>query len=199
MTHHVHVAGAGILQCLQFPGVWSALTHDAEIGTVLFLGNQRHHIVQEGALLLDDAADFLEVLIVDAGDHDRVDLDQHATLDQHLQSLLLAVVPVNPGINFRADLGIDTVDGDGDVIDVVLADLVYNVRQVQAVGGNTELDVRRLRGELAEGFQGTLRLGQRVTGAGNTEYGHLRNIRRHCHGLLHCLVGGQQLRHNARA
>ena len=56
---------------------------------MLGLGDQRHDVVQEGALGLDDLRHFLEMLVIDAGDQHRVDLDQDAARDQHLQALLL--------------------------------------------------------------------------------------------------------------
>ncbi|MNZ34030.1 hypothetical protein D3C78_514000 [compost metagenome] len=168
---------------------------------MLGFGDQRHDVVQEGALGLDDLADFLEVLVVDPGDQHRVDLHQDAALDQHLQAFLLAldedlrrlhaadalVVPVDPRVDLGADLRVHAVDGDGHVVDVVLGQLVHAVRQRQAIGGNAQLDVRRLLAEHAEGLEGALRVGQGIAGTGDAEHGHLRDGRRHRLDLPHRL------------
>ena len=109
---------------------------------MLGFGDQRHDVVQEGALGLDDLRHFLQVLVVDAGNHHRVDLDQDALGDQHLQSLLLLldedgrafasldalVLPEDPRIDLRAHIGVDAVDGDGHVVDVVLRQFVHLTR-----------------------------------------------------------------------
>ncbi len=42
------------------------------------------------------------------------------------------VVPEDPRVDLRAHRRVDHVDGDGDVVDVVLADLVDHLRQRQA-------------------------------------------------------------------
>jgi hypothetical protein len=89
--------------------------------------------------------------------------------------------------------------GDGHVVDVVLADLVDHFRQGQTIGGETQLDVRRLFGELAHGVEGLLRIGQSVAGAGNAEHGHLGNLAGHGQHLLHRLIGGELLADHTRA
>lgn len=48
------------------------------------------------------------------------------------------------------------------MLGVVLADLVDQLRECQAVGRDAEPDGRGLLGELAEGLQGALRIGQRI-------------------------------------
>ena len=53
------------------------------------LGDQRHHVVQEGALGLDDPRHLLQVFVIDAGDQHRIHLDQDAARHQHLQPFLL--------------------------------------------------------------------------------------------------------------
>ncbi len=70
VTHHIHVAGTGILQRLQLLSIGTTLSHDAEVSAVLLLGDEWHDVMQEGALLFDDAADFFQMLVVDTGDHD---------------------------------------------------------------------------------------------------------------------------------
>ncbi len=81
MPHHVHVAGAGFLQIHQLARGRPALAHDAIESAVFRFGDQRHDIMQKRALGLDDAADFRQMLVVDAGYHDRVDLHQNAACD----------------------------------------------------------------------------------------------------------------------
>ena len=139
VAHHVHVARAGILQRLQLVMSRSALAGEAVVGAVLGFGDQRHHVVQESALGFHDLRDFSQMLIVDAGDHHRIHLDQNALGDQHLQPLLLLldqdggafasldalVLPEDPRIDHRTHVGIDAVDGDGYMVDVVLRQFLY--------------------------------------------------------------------------
>ena len=82
MAHHVHIA-TGILKRGQLLLARAALPHDAIICAVFGFRDQRHDIVQKGTLGLDDLADVLQMLIVNAGNEDRVDLDQNAPLDEH--------------------------------------------------------------------------------------------------------------------
>ena len=110
------------------------------------------------------------------------------------------VVVEDPRVDLRADLGVHHVDGDGDVVDVVFGDLVDVVRQRQAVGGQAQLDVRRvLLRDQFEGLEGLRRIGQRVAGAGDAEHRHLRNGRGHRHHLLDRLFGRQALGDHAGA
>jgi len=137
MVHHpgfAALAGAGILQRAHLLGGRFNLPGEAVIGAVLGTGDQRHDVVQEGTLGLDDPVDFVEVFVVDSWNQYRVDFDQHPALDQHFQPLLLlgdqhfrclaasnpAMVPENPGIDPGADIRVDAIDGDGDMADVVL-------------------------------------------------------------------------------
>ena len=80
-----------------------------------------------------------------------------------------------------------------------LGQLVHGLRQGQAVGGDAQLDVRGVFGELAEGLERAFGVGERVAGAGDAEHGHLRNLRGDRHGLLHRLVRREQFRHHAGA
>ena len=173
---------------------------------MLGLGDQRHDVVQERPLALDGLADLRQVLVVDAGDHHRVHLHEDVAFDQHFQALLLAfdedrrpcpaadalVLPVDPGVDLRPDVGIDAVDRDGDVLDVGLGQLVDAVGQGEAVGRDAQLDVGGLLGQHAEGGEGPLRVGQRVAGAGNAQHGHLRDRGGDGHRLFHRLLGRQQ-------
>ena len=213
VAHHIHIPGAGVLQGLKFLMGGSALAHHTIEGAVLGLGNQRHHIVQEGPLGLDHAADFFQVLVVHTGDQDRIDLDQHAARHQHLQTLLLlldqdrhalaaldpAALPEDPGIDFDPYVRVHTVDGDGHMVDVVRAQFIHHVRECQPIGGDAQLDVRGLFRQLAEGVQGAPGVGQWIAGAGNAEHRHLGNIGGHRDDLLHRLIGGEDLGDDARA
>ena len=102
------------------------------------LRDQWHDVVQERALAFDDAAHLSQVLVVDARDHHGVHLDQHPFVDGHLEPPLLLIdqdargffasdptmVPKDPGIDLGPNLGIHAVDRDGQVIDVVLGELL---------------------------------------------------------------------------
>jgi hypothetical protein len=97
-----------------------------------------------------------------------------------------------------ADFGIDTVDGDGHMVDVVLGDFVHMLGQGQAVGGQAQLDVRCLVRQLPESLEGASGVGQGVTGAGDAQHGHLRNGGRHGQHFGDGLIRVQQLGHHAR-
>jgi hypothetical protein len=68
VPHHVHVACAGILQSLEFGRLRAALAHHAVEGAVPGLGDQRHDVVQEGSLGLDDLRHLRQMGIIDAGE-----------------------------------------------------------------------------------------------------------------------------------
>jgi hypothetical protein len=110
-----------------------------------------------------------------------------------------AVVPEDPGVDLLAHGRVHHVDGDGDVVDVVLADLVDVIGQSQAVGGQTELDVRGLFLQAAEGLEGLGRVGERVARSGDAQHRHLRDLAGHGQHLLDGLVGRELLRDHARA
>ena len=129
------------------------------------------------------------MLVVDPGDHHRIDLAEDAALGEHFEALQLAVgqklggldagvalvLPEHPGVDLGADLGIDHVDGDGDVIDVEPGNGVNMIGQRQPVGRQTQLDVGRGLGDQLERLEGLLGIGERIAGAGDTEHGHLRD------------------------
>ena len=91
MPHHVHLAFAAVLQRLQLLRGRAALAGEAEHRAVLGRGDQRHDVVQEGAARFDGPVDLDEMLVVDAGDHHRVDLAQNAALGEHFQAAQLVV------------------------------------------------------------------------------------------------------------
>ena len=214
VVHHpgpAALAGAGLLQRAHLLGGRFGLPSETVIGAVLRAGDQRHDVVQKRALGLDDPVDFVEVLVVDARNQHRVDLHQHAALDQHLQAFLLlgdenfrrlaapnaAMVPENPGINPRADVGVHTVDRDGDVTDAVFDQLLHLFRQRQPVGGHAQGQVGRFFRQFAERREHSFGIGQRIAGSGHTHHCQVRNCRAHRQRLLRRLFGGQQLRHHA--
>ena len=61
-------------------------------------------------------------------------------------------------VDFGGNVRIDGIDGDGHVIDIVLDEFIDAIRQGEAVGGNTELDVGGFLRELAEGLEGAFGL-----------------------------------------
>ena len=155
-------------------------------------GDQRHDVVQERAARLDGLVHLDEVLVVDARDHHRVDLAQNAALGQHLEAAHLVLrqdlggltaedalaVPEDPRIDLRADVRIDHVDGDRDVIDIVFGDRVDMLGQREAVRRQAQLDVGSGLRDQLEGLEGLLRIGERVARAGDAEHRHLRDRRR---------------------
>ena len=108
-----------------------------------------------------------------------------------LDASIALVLPIDPGIDLRADLRIDHVDCDRDVIDVEAGDRVDMIGQSQPICRQTELDVRRrLRNQL-EGLEGLFGIGERVAGAGDAENSHLRDCRRNGEHFLRRLLGSQ--------
>jgi hypothetical protein len=91
MPHHVHLAFAIVLQCFQFLCARSALALEAEHGAMLRRGDQRHDVVQECAARLDRLVDLDQMLVVDPGDHHRIDLAQDAALAQHVETQQLSL------------------------------------------------------------------------------------------------------------
>ncbi len=157
VAHHVHLAFAAVLQRLEFLRRRTALAVQSEHRAVLRRRDQRHDVVQESPAGLHRPVDFNQMLVIDPRNHHRVDLAQDAALGEHLQTLHLPlgqdprrlharvafVLVVDPGIDLRADFGIDHVDRDRHVIHVELLDRVHVIRQHQAVGRKAQLDVGR--------------------------------------------------------
>jgi hypothetical protein len=138
----------------------------------------------------------------------RARLHEDVALDEHLQPELLPldqdgrsvpaadplVLPVDPRVDPRSDVGIDAVDSDGDVLDVVFCQLVHAVGQGQAVRRDAQLDVGRLLRQHAKGGEGPFRVGQRIARTGDAQDGHLRDVGRDRPGLFHGLLRRQDLR-----
>ena len=108
-----------------------------------------------------------------------------------LDACVALVLPEDPGIDLRADLRIDHVDGDRDVIDIEAGDGVDMIGQSQPIGRETELDVRRGLRDQLEGLEGLFGIGERIAGAGDAKHRHLRDCRRNGEHLLRRLLGGQ--------
>ena len=121
------------------------MPHHAVESAMFGFGNQRHHVMQKCAFGFNNLADFRQMLIVYTGNHHRVDLNQNAFGNQHFQAFLLLfnqdfcgfyafnafIFPVNPRINLRADFRINAVNGDSDMIDIVLGQFLYRIGQRQ--------------------------------------------------------------------
>ena len=175
------------------------------------IGNQRHDVVQEGAARFDPAVDLDQVLVVDPGDHHRIDLGQNAARGQHFEAEHLPLVQdvrrldagpapvaeIDPGIDLRADLGIDHVDGDGHVVDVHRRQLVDVVGQREAVGRDAELDVGDDLGDRREGRLRLLPVVAGVARPGDAEHGELRHLVGDRDDLAPRLVGRQLFRDDA--
>lgn len=63
--------------------------------------------------------------------------------------------------------------------------------QGRAVGRKAQLDVGSNLADQAEGFEGLLRIGQRIAWPGNAQYGHLRDGAGDGEHFLRGLLGGQ--------
>ena len=65
VTHHVHLAFAGVLQGFELLRRRTALAVETEHRAVLGRGDERHDVVQEGAARLDRLVHLDQVLVVD--------------------------------------------------------------------------------------------------------------------------------------
>ena len=212
VPHQLHVAFALVLKRLQLLRGRAALAGQAEMGAVRRVGDQRHDVVQERAARLDLAVDVQQVLVVDAGDHHRVDLRQDAGVAQHFQAQHLAfvqdarrfdpgpalVVVEDPRVDVLTDFRIDHVDGDRDVVDVQALQAVDIVRQRQTVGREAQLDVGGELGELFESLDRLLGAGREaVAWAGDADHGKLRDLGGDREDFADGLFGGQLLADDA--
>jgi hypothetical protein len=125
---------------------------------VFRLGDQRHDVVQEGALGLDHLRHFGRCSSLTPGISTELTFTRmpravsisrpFCCCSMRIAARLAAhdafVLPEYPRVDLGADVGVDAVDGDGDVVDVVLGQLFDGLRQGEAVGGHAQLDVRRL-------------------------------------------------------
>ncbi len=98
------------------------------------------------------------MFVVNAGNHHRIHFNTNPLGNQHLQAFLLlvnqnlsafdafnpAVFPENPRINLGADFRIDTVNGNGDVVDVVFGKLFNRSRQGKAISRYAKFNIRRI-------------------------------------------------------
>lgn len=86
-------------------------------GAVPGRGDEQHQVVQEGAFGLDELGDRSQVHIVHAGDQHRVDLDQDAALDQHLQTLPLLLDEDTYAFESLPEAGRAGAQADSDQLD----------------------------------------------------------------------------------
>ena len=207
VAHQIGAAGQLVLQFLQLGGVGAALAAEAEGGAVRRIGDQRHDVVEEGAARLDRRVDLQQMLVVDAGDHHRIDLDQDPLGGQALKAFHLALVQdgrrLDPGmapaveedprIDPGADLGVDHVDGDGDVVDIVIGQGVHMVGHGQTVGRDAELEVGQRLFHRPEGLEGLAPVIHGIAGAGDAQHRKLWHLGRHRQYLARRLLGGQLL------
>ena len=89
VLHQIGAIREFLLQRLQLRGRRSALPCEAEVGAVRRIGDQRHDVVQEGATPSHLGVDLLQMLVVNAGDHHRIDLDQQTGGNGEIESLPL--------------------------------------------------------------------------------------------------------------
>ena len=127
--------------------------------------------MQEGAARLDCPVDLCQVMIVNAGNHHRIHLAENAALGQHLQaqqlalaqnpgrfhSLVPSLVEIDPGIDLRANLRIDHVNGDRHMIDLERLDSIDVFGEHKSVRRKTKLDVGSSLGHKLEGLKGSSR------------------------------------------
>ena len=87
------------------------------------------------------------------------------------------VLVEDPGINLGADYGIDHVDSDRDMVDVVFRDGIHVFRKGKAVGRQAQFNVGSLLYDEFQGFEGLGGVRERVAGTRDPKNGHLRDRR----------------------
>src|ERR1035438_4520245 len=70
VAHHVHLAFARILQCLQLLRSRTACSIQPENSSMLRRRDQGHDVVQEGAARFYSLVDLCQMMIIDTGNHD---------------------------------------------------------------------------------------------------------------------------------
>ena len=140
------------------------LVPSGRTGAVLGFGNQRHDVMQEGALLALTTLETpfrcssLTPGIITELTFTR--MPREVSISRPFAAVRSESAPLPPRatggfaskstVDLGADFRIDTVDGDGHMVDVVAGDFVHMLGQGQAVGGQAQLDVRRLVRQLPE-------------------------------------------------
>ena len=141
----------------------------------------------------------LDVMIIDAGDDDGVDLDRDALLLEAamasncrasrifrpLAAMVDDLAVPDPAIDLGADLRINRVDRDGDMGDI-------HLRQVSRISGAIfmpfEARQRMVSGnsfaDQPQGLHGLLGIGKGVPGTGDAGHGDARLLGQHPHHVL---------------
>ena len=141
----------------------------------------RHAVQQIHVHLLHPGGHRLDMVIVDTGDDDAVDLDRDPESLQlfygrqlpgkkQAGSFQAAVddVPVaDPAIDPLADLRIHRTDGDGDVGDLDLGQCLDIRADSHAVGRDAEQHFGKLPPDRAQGRHRLIPIGERIAGTGD--------------------------------
>ena len=146
---------------------------------------QGHAIGNVGAQRGDLADDFRDVLIIDAGNDDRVDLHADAAAFQGGNRFRLAIPEqpgggraaidplrvADPGVNLRADFRIDGVDRQGDVARFQFGQFIDIGQDVQAVGSDAQKHPRMPPSDAPQGVQRRLGRGEWIARPGDADDG----------------------------
>ena len=127
------------------------------------------------------------MIIIDAGNDNRIDLDGHVFRLEPPDRLLLIFkndlggirTPIDltlqpgPGIYLLPDSGVDGVDRHGDMADLQTRQIIHVVCHGQTVCGNAEHHLRVSFPDQTKRLHGLDRIGEGVSGTGYSHYGYI--------------------------
>jgi len=177
------------------------------------IGDQRHDVVDRHTERSRLQADLGQLFVVHARDVDRVDLDQDPGFDQRLgRAPLLAdqnrggflaahtsVIEENPGVDLRADAGVQRIDGQRDMIHAQFRQFGHMVSHIQPVGGQAQFQCRQSFSDRAQRRHGARPVGERIARPCHADHRQLRNRIGHRQHLARGLIGIQHFGHHAGA
>ena len=169
-------------------------------------GSQRHAVEPRCAELCHPLRHSWNVVRVDPGDQDRVDLHEHSARHQgadprdlsfeeqrtRLATRQLTLPVAHPAVDGAPNLRVHGVDRDRDVAHLEVGKCGSVVGERQSVGGNAEEHVGMALTDPLEGCQRGSWGRQRVTGAGDADDTHRRVPSRNLVDIFGSLVGRQQ-------
>ena len=184
MAHHLHVDLALVHQSLSFKRGGGTVV--GELGP--FHRNQWQDVDDVDSQILDVLDQFRDVMVVDTGNHDDVNLDDHSEFGALAYAFELSVyedgggfdtgefLPIyyNRIIYLGTDVRVTGIHGNGDEPYAKIMELLCGTREGQTIGGDAECQVREFPVEHLQCFECRL-VGKWVTGAGYTYDLEFRN------------------------
>ena len=92
VAHEIGAAFQSVLKRFQLHWLGATLAGEAKMRAMFGSRNQRHDVVQERAARLHPLVHFEQMLIIDAGNHHRIDFGENAACSEHFEAEHLALV-----------------------------------------------------------------------------------------------------------